>query len=69
MMTIETAERMLRSGEAIVNIGQVGRDLERALERAVRQGRLVKYRGHWNTLSPIYGMGPLKTIYVLAPTA
>lgn len=62
-MTIETAEQLLRRDGALVDIGQLGPDVVKAAKRAVSAGRLVKYRGHWDTFSPHYGMGPLKTIY------
>lgn len=62
-MTLETANQVLLEDGALVDIGQVDPELRKACERAVRAGRLVKYRGYWNTLSPHFGMGPLKTIY------
>lgn len=67
--TAEVAERVLEMQGAIVDIGQVGPAMKRALERRVRSGELIKYRGYWNTLSPVWGIGPLKTIYARVPAS
>lgn len=47
----------------VANIGQLSRDEIRDLDRAVRRGLLMKYRGYWNTGAASFGMGPLKTIW------
>jgi hypothetical protein len=65
-MTSQTADQVLNAQGSIVNIGQIGPELKRSLERRVRSGELIKYRGHWDTLSPDFGLGPLKTIYAKA---
>lgn len=67
-LTAEAAERMLNES-AVVNIGQISPELKRSLERRVRSGELFKYRGYWNTLSPDWGIGPLKTIYARVPVS
>lgn len=64
-LTLQQAEDMLNERGAIVNIGQVGPTLQKALNKAVRAGRLVKYRGHWDSFQASFGMGPLKSIYAL----
>lgn len=64
-LTLQQAETMLNEQGAIVNIGQVGPTLKKALEKAVREGRLAKYRGHWDSMRAAFGIGPLKTIYAL----
>ncbi len=50
----------------VANIGQLSRDDVRALDKAVKAGMLVKYRGYWNNGSPVAGYGPLKTIWSAA---
>lgn len=62
-LTLQQAEVMLNERGAIPDIGQVGPTLQKALNKAVREGRLTKYRGHWDSLCASYGIGPLKTIY------
>lgn len=59
----EAVEQIINESGALVNVGQISPAQQRALEKCVRLGNLVKYRGYWNTLSPDFGMGPLKTIY------
>ena len=48
---------------SIVQLGQIGPFVQRRLDALVRDGALVKYRGHWDTLLTFCGMGPLKTIW------
>ena len=52
--------------DAVVDIGQLTKTDRQALDRLVKSGSLKKYRGHWNTRSDAYGMGPLKTIWTAA---
>ena len=59
----------LERNGAIVSLGQVPPAMKRQLDRIARAGTLVKYRGHWNTLSPVTGTGPLKTIWALPEIA
>lgn len=66
-ITNETIEQIINEQGALVDIGQISPELKRSLERRVRSGELFKYRGHWDTLSPDWGMGPLKTIYARVP--
>ena len=50
--------------EVIPNIGQIDHAGKLALERAVRAGKISKWRGYWfpHAGAP-YGIGPLKTCY------
>lgn len=66
--TLGHALAQIEERGAVPNIGQIDGVVKTDLERLVRQGRLRKYRGYWNTLSPDFGIGPLKTIY-LGPLA
>ena len=61
--TTRSALRTIVARGGVPNIGQIDKIVAKDLDRLVRQGVLVKYRGYWNTLSPDYGMGPLKTIW------
>lgn len=57
-------------GEVVVNIGQVGPLSKAALDRAVRAGKLAKWRGHWFPIAgATYGIGPLKTCWSTPETA
>jgi hypothetical protein len=58
---------VLRGG--VPDIGQIDGAVARDLDRLVHQGVLVKYRGYWDTLSPDFGLGPLKTIWAPAVAA
>lgn len=69
--TAETGNLALEQSGAIVSIGQVPGWMKKQLDAAAKAGRLIRYQGYWNTLSPIMGMGPLKTIWIkpeLAPS-
>jgi hypothetical protein len=59
----EVAYEKLQDCGYIVQLGQVGPFVQRLLDRFVKQGVLVKYRGHWDTTLTFAGMGPLKTIW------
>lgn len=50
--------------EVIPNIGQIDHQAKLALERAVRNGVIAKWRGYWFPWAgaPV-GIGPLKTCY------
>jgi hypothetical protein len=61
-------EAIERQG-VVVDIGQVGPDAKRALNRLAEQGVVIKYRGYWDTLLPVIGMGPLKTIWAVPAIA
>jgi len=51
-------------GEVVVNIGQVGPLSRKALDRAVRAGKLAKWRGYWFPIAGAsFGIGPLKTCW------
>ena len=48
----------------VCNTGQVTPEGKRQLERAVKRGELVKWRGYWYPQSGApRGLGPLKTCY------
>lgn len=63
--TLASAYEALRDQGAIVKMGMITPAVARSLDRLVAAGKLVKYRGHWDTLLPFVGMGPLKTIWVV----
>lgn len=55
------------SGSVIVNIGHIGKETEKQLNKLVRSGTLVKWRGHWFPVAGAsHGIGPLKTCWGLA---
>jgi len=50
--------------DVVPNIGQIDHMGKLALERAVRAGKLAKWRGHWHPVTGAhFGLGPLKTCY------
>jgi len=53
----EIAYEALHERGCIVDIGQIGPFVRRLLDRFVKQGVLVKYRGHWDTTFTVAGMG------------
>lgn len=59
-------ERVLFERGHVINLGQITAAVEKHLNRLVREGRAIRYRGYWNTLSESYGFGPKKTIWVPA---
>jgi len=55
---------LLAGAEVEADIGQVKGVWKAALEREVRAGRLVKWRGKWFPVAGArYGLGPDKTCY------
>ena len=55
------------AGDVIVNIGQITSDTERALNKLVREGTLLKWRGKWFPVAGAsFGIGPDKTCWGLA---
>lgn len=55
------------AGDVIVNIGQVDEPTKRFLDKMVRQGVAVKWRGKWYpTAGASWGIGPDKTCWGLA---
>ena len=55
---------VLAGNDVVANIGQVKGLWKCALEREVKAGRLVKWRGKWfPTAGAPYGLGPDKTCY------
>lgn len=66
MANQHTIDRAL-SGEVVCNIGHVDKPTVRALEKLVRAGTLVKWRGHWFPVAGAsFGIGPLKMCWGLA---
>lgn len=59
----ETGNLAIEKQGAIVDLGQVPEWMKRQLNVRAKDGTLVRYKGHWNTLLPTMGMGPLKTIW------
>lgn len=56
-----------RRGEVIVNIGQIDKLTARALDKLVRAGELLKWRGKWYPVAgAAWGLGPDKTCWGLA---
>lgn len=69
-ITIDQAQAAIGAGEVLVNIGQIGTDVQRALDRAVKQGSVRKWRGYWFPVAGAhFGIGPLKSCYALPETA
>jgi hypothetical protein len=64
-LTVQQAEQVLRDRGCIVNIGQIDATLKRRLDKAVREGRLAKWRATWTAPLGGFGIGPLKTVYGL----
>lgn len=64
-MTLGQALSVIGEHGGIPDIGQIDRTLQRELNSLVRRGSLIRYRGYWDTLSPMCGTGPLKTIWAL----
>jgi hypothetical protein len=66
MQTIETYDQLNRAleGHVLVDIGQVGPLSRKALDRAVRAGKLTKWRGKWFPIAGSHiGIGPDKTCW------
>jgi hypothetical protein len=61
----ESALRNVLSGaDVVADIGQVKGLWKRTLEKEVRAGRLVKWRGKWFPMAGApFGLGPDKTCY------
>lgn len=59
----ETGNLALEKSGAIVDLGQVPGWMKKQLDQRAKEGRLVKYKGYWNTLLTFAGMGPKKTIW------
>jgi hypothetical protein len=57
---------VLRAGEVICNVGHVTKEDRRLLDRLVRAGTAVKWRGYWFPVAGAsHGIGPLKTCWSL----
>ena len=61
--TDEQFNHAINSGEPVVCLGQISPQQRRKMERWHKKGKLLKWRGYWNTHSPHFGIGPLKTIF------
>ena len=64
-----TANAALAKSGHIVALGQIPDWMKKQLDAHAKAGRLVKYRGHFNTGQRTFGMGPLKTIWALPEIA
>lgn len=65
-ITKDQAEAAIGAGEVLVNIGQIGSDVQRLLDRAVKQGTVRKWRGYWFPIAGAhFGIGPVKSCYAL----
>jgi hypothetical protein len=62
-ITTSQVEQMLTERGAVVDIGQISGGDRKRLNKAAKEGRLVRYRGYWDTLLPMAGIGPLKDIW------
>jgi hypothetical protein len=69
MLTAQQIEAQLNESGAIANVGQIAADEVRLLNEAAKAGRLIKYRGHWDSLHPSFGIGPLKACWALPSMA
>lgn len=49
------------------DIGQTDTSTRTALDAEVTAGRLVRYKGFWNTGNDIFGLGPVKTCWRATP--
>lgn len=58
------AERALSEKGYIVSLGQLDSAITRLLNKAVKEGRLAKWRAPWNAPLGGFGLAP-KTIYGL----
>ena len=57
-------ERRLAEVGCVMDADTYDAELRRAVRKALREGSLVKYRAHWNTGSPRFGIvSPLKIFY------
>lgn len=63
MLTTSQAVEIIHVQGYVPDIGQMPKLVRRDLDRMVKRGELCKYRGYWNTGSPAYGVGPLKTCF------
>lgn len=55
---------VLAGNSVIPDIGQVEGALKAALDREVKAGRLVTWKGHWHPVAGAsWGLGPLKLCY------
>jgi hypothetical protein len=68
-MTTTASHHLQRalSGDVVVDIGQIDKEERRALDRAVKRGEIVKWRGYFwpHRGHPTCGIGPLKTCYAI----
>lgn len=69
-MTYPTTDEWIaiaRTGEVVVNIGQIDKSTARALNKLVATGELLKWRGKWFPVAgAAFGIGPDKTCWGLA---
>lgn len=57
------------AGTVIVDIGQIAPETAKQLNKLVKTGTLIKWRGKWYPVAGAsFGIGPDKTCYTAAPT-
>ncbi len=58
----------LNAGKVVVDIGHVTKEERRELDKLVRKGVALKWRGRWYSVPGAqFGIGPLKTCWALKP--
>lgn len=56
----------LLGGEVVCNIGQINPATQRVIDKMIRRGEVVKWRGYWYPVAGAsFGIGPLKSCYGL----
>jgi hypothetical protein len=64
MTQLEHTIDQINNGHAVADIGQLSKSDRRALDNAVRQKTIEKWRGCWHPIPGApFGIGPLKTCY------
>jgi hypothetical protein len=60
----EALRDVLSGDDVIADIGQVKGVWKKTLDREIKAGRIVKWRGYWFPIAGAqFGIGPLKTCY------
>lgn len=69
-LTLQDHLAWLDEGAVLVNIGQLEDRCARQLDRLVKRGYLVKWRGRWYPVAGAqFGIGPLKTCWATPAVA
>jgi len=68
MVTYEQALDDIYHCKVVVDIGQLGNETKRELEKLARKDRIKKWRGYWFPIAGApEGIGALKTCYGIPP--